>query len=94
MSGSDAQELRARIEKISTEIDLQKEVLKNLEREKTLAQRQLNNVLDPIALLPLEISSEIFLQSLPIFPQHGAVHPPGMLFLNVCNSWADIALST
>ncbi|KAJ6558245.1 hypothetical protein B0H19DRAFT_850581, partial [Mycena capillaripes] len=44
--------------------------------------------------LPLEISSEIFLQCLPPFPAHGVVHPSGMLFLNVCNFWSDIALST
>ncbi|KAJ6558246.1 hypothetical protein B0H19DRAFT_1070780 [Mycena capillaripes] len=89
-----AQELRARIETLSTEIDLQKEALKNLEREKSLAQRQLNNVLDPIARLPLEISSEIFLRCLPAFPEHGAVHVLGKLFLNICNTWTDIALST
>ncbi|KAJ6558206.1 hypothetical protein B0H19DRAFT_1150372 [Mycena capillaripes] len=91
MSG--AQELRARIEKLSFEIDLQKEVLTKLEREKSLAQRQLNTVLDPMARLPLEISSEIFLQSLPAFPEHGIVQLP-MLFLKVCNFWTDIALST
>ncbi|KAJ6558197.1 hypothetical protein B0H19DRAFT_1235138 [Mycena capillaripes] len=93
MSGSGAQELRARIEKLNTEIDLQKEVLKNLEREKSFTQRQLNTVLDPMTRLPLEISSEIFLQSLPAFPEHGTVQL-AMLFLNVCNSWTDIALST
>ncbi|KAJ6531280.1 hypothetical protein B0H19DRAFT_1191047 [Mycena capillaripes] len=74
-------------------MDLQKEVLKKLECEKSLAQRQLNTVLDPMARLPLEISSEIFLQCLPPFPEYGSVQVP-MLFLNVCNSWTDIALST
>ncbi|KAJ7640358.1 hypothetical protein DFH06DRAFT_1301955 [Mycena polygramma] len=50
------EELRANIAKLSTEIDLQKQLLKNLERDKNVMQRQLNAVLDPVARLPLEIS--------------------------------------
>ncbi|KAJ6510560.1 hypothetical protein C8R45DRAFT_964505 [Mycena sanguinolenta] len=46
-----------------------------------------------MARLPLEISSEIFLQSIPPFPKHGAHRVP-MLLLNVCNAWTEIALST
>ncbi|KAJ6516806.1 hypothetical protein C8R47DRAFT_1088397 [Mycena vitilis] len=84
--------LQARITTLSTKIDVQKNVLRSLEKEKSLAQRQLNSVLDPVARLPLEISSEIFLQSLPPFPKAGAEHVP-MLLLNVCHAWTDIALS-
>ncbi|KAF7328775.1 F-box domain-containing protein [Mycena venus] len=87
------QELRARIQKLSSEIELQKKLLNKLERDKCLVQRQLNAVLDPVARLPLEISSEIFLQSLAPIAQPGARHLP-MLLLNVCHAWADIALST
>ncbi|KAJ6516810.1 hypothetical protein C8R47DRAFT_405371 [Mycena vitilis] len=86
------EELQARITTLSTKIDVQKNVLRSLEKEKSLAQRQLNSVLDPVARLPLEISSEIFLQSLPPFPKAGAEHVP-MLLLNVCHAWTDIALS-
>ncbi|KAJ7640368.1 hypothetical protein DFH06DRAFT_1052796 [Mycena polygramma] len=86
------EELQTRIAMLLTEIDVQKNVLKNLEREKSLAQRQLNSALDPVARLPLEVSSEIFLQSLPPFPKTGAEHVP-ILFLNVCHAWTDIALS-
>jgi hypothetical protein len=88
-------ELQARIAKLSTYIDLQKEVLKHLEREKRLVQRRLNAVLDPVARLPLEISSEIFLCSLPRapLPEPGDRHGP-MQLLNICNAWTDIALST
>ncbi|KAF7361385.1 hypothetical protein MSAN_01171300 [Mycena sanguinolenta] len=46
-----------------------------------------------MARLPLEISSEIFLQSLPFFPEPG-VHRVPMLFLAICNAWAQIVLST
>ncbi|KAF7361532.1 F-box domain-containing protein [Mycena sanguinolenta] len=90
------QDLRARIIQLETEIDIHPEALKKLQHEKLLVQHQLNTILDPIALLPLEISSEIFHQSLlprcpP--PQPKASHSP-MLLLNVCKTWTDIALST
>ncbi|KAJ7242394.1 hypothetical protein B0H12DRAFT_1326074 [Mycena haematopus] len=91
-------ELRARIMELdSTEIDLQKEprVFRKLEHDKSLVQRQLDAVLDPIARLPVEISSEIFLQSLSgsPFSHPGATHVPTLL-LNICSTWSAIALST
>ncbi|KAJ7854280.1 hypothetical protein B0H14DRAFT_2444071, partial [Mycena olivaceomarginata] len=87
------QDLRARIAKLDTEIDLQRELLKRLERDRSLTKRQLNSVLDPFARLPLEISSDIFLRSLPLFPKPGDPDVP-ILQLNICNAWTDIALST
>ncbi|KAJ7680714.1 hypothetical protein DFH06DRAFT_427415 [Mycena polygramma] len=87
------QDLRARIVKLSTDIETHKTLLKQLEREKCLVQRRLNAALDPVARLPLEISSEIFLHCLPALPDPSARHAP-MLLVNVCNAWADIAIST
>ncbi|KAJ7752414.1 hypothetical protein DFH07DRAFT_521028 [Mycena maculata] len=87
------QELEARLEKISADIDLQRELLKKLEHSKILVQRQLNAVRDPVARLPLEISSEIFVHSLSPRPEFGSQNIP-MLLLNVCNAWANIVLST
>ncbi|KAJ7266364.1 hypothetical protein B0H12DRAFT_1230153 [Mycena haematopus] len=81
-----AQELRARIMEIDN-------LIKKLERDKSLLQRQLNTVLDPIASLPLEICSEIFLQSLSPFHEPTADRAPTLL-LNICNTWSAIALST
>ncbi|KAJ7457929.1 hypothetical protein B0H11DRAFT_202993 [Mycena galericulata] len=86
-------ELQARIEKISTDIERQKEVLHDLERSKSLAQRQLNAIRDSVARLPLEISTEIFIQCLPLLPEPGAHNIP-MLLLNICNTWTGLALST
>ncbi|KAF7361441.1 hypothetical protein MSAN_01177200 [Mycena sanguinolenta] len=88
-------ELRARIAKLDTEIDIQRELLKKLERDKSLIQRQLNKLIDPVARLPLEISSEIFLQCMWPFPDiyYGAHNVP-MLLLNISHAWTDIALST
>ncbi|KAJ7682405.1 hypothetical protein DFH06DRAFT_1160988 [Mycena polygramma] len=87
-------DLRARIAAISTQISVQKEVLKELERDKSLVQRQLNAALDPVARLPLEISSEIFLQTLPSIPDRPGLYAAPMLLLNVCHAWSRIALST
>ncbi|KAJ7757773.1 hypothetical protein DFH07DRAFT_459105 [Mycena maculata] len=86
------EELRTAIENICIDIERQKEVLKTLETSKSRLQSQLNAVLDPVERLPLEISSEIFVQCLPPLPEPGAHHLP-ILLLNVCNSWSRIALS-
>ncbi|KAJ7302093.1 hypothetical protein DFH08DRAFT_906039 [Mycena albidolilacea] len=99
-----AQQLRTRIEELSSEIALQKRLLKKLQQDKSVALGQLNAVMDPVARLPLEISSEIFLQCLvpnctptqgdpSPRPMAGARHLP-MLLLNVSNAWRFIAIST
>ncbi|KAJ7653388.1 hypothetical protein B0H17DRAFT_1147160 [Mycena rosella] len=54
-------ELEARIDKISADIVRQKEVLQNLQRRESVAQRDLDAIRDPVARLPLEISFEIFI---------------------------------
>ncbi|KAJ6483846.1 hypothetical protein C8R47DRAFT_936623, partial [Mycena vitilis] len=82
------------IAKLSTEIDIQKELLKRLEHDKSLVQRDLNAVVDPVARLPPEISSEIFLQSLPSLPEPTARDHSPVLLLIICSIWTDIALST
>ncbi|KAJ7666663.1 hypothetical protein DFH06DRAFT_1294898 [Mycena polygramma] len=88
--------LQARIEQLSAEIEQQKEVLKQLELSRIDAQRQLNGMRDPMARLPLELSSEIFLQCLPL--EQYSRKPDGgtapVLLMNVCNAWTAIALST
>ncbi|KAF7375501.1 hypothetical protein MSAN_00438100 [Mycena sanguinolenta] len=86
------EELRARIAAIDHEIELQKKLLERLEQDRVRALRQLNTALDPVARLPLEISSEIFLQSLATSPS-GARGVPTVL-LGIFNAWTDIALAT
>jgi hypothetical protein len=87
------QELHEHILKLSTKINLKQEIVRKLERDKSLLQQQLNTILDPVARLPLKISSEIFLQSLPAVAELRGSHAP-MLLLNICNTWTNIALST
>ncbi|KAJ7457979.1 hypothetical protein B0H11DRAFT_203996 [Mycena galericulata] len=89
-----AEALETRLAKISADIELQKAVLKNLEHSKILVRRQLNSVRDPVARLPLEISSEIFIQCLPPLPLPPGPHQIPMILLNICSAWTDIALST
>ncbi|KAJ6520455.1 hypothetical protein C8R45DRAFT_955217 [Mycena sanguinolenta] len=91
-----SQTLRACISEI--EIELQKQppetLLKKLQHDKSHAQRQLNEMSDPIARLPVEISSEIFLQTTTVpFPDTVADRAP-ILLLRVCNTWTAIAVST
>ncbi|KAJ6510659.1 hypothetical protein C8R45DRAFT_1068621 [Mycena sanguinolenta] len=78
------EELHAHIVRLDTEIDLQKELLKKLEHDRSLVQRQLNAALDPVARLPVEISSEIFL--------YGT--QPAAVLMNICHAWSEIALAT
>ncbi|KAJ7813654.1 hypothetical protein B0H13DRAFT_1925306 [Mycena leptocephala] len=87
------EEIQARITQLSVDIEVQKELLRQLENSKSAAQRQLNAIRDPVARLPFEISSEIFLQCLSFQPAPGARSAP-MLLLSVCNAWTHIALST
>ncbi|KAJ7641691.1 hypothetical protein FB45DRAFT_1022430 [Roridomyces roridus] len=84
--------LQAQIDQVSADIERQKDLLKKLERSKSSLQRQLNDLRDPIARLPLEISSDIFIRCLPPYPEPGADLP--RLLLKICNAWTDIALST
>ncbi|KAJ6561786.1 hypothetical protein B0H19DRAFT_1142621 [Mycena capillaripes] len=55
-------------------------------------RRQLNAARGPVAALPLELSSKIFIHSLPLHPALGSSHIP-MLLTNVCTAWFDIAQS-
>ncbi|KAJ6515121.1 hypothetical protein C8R47DRAFT_503998 [Mycena vitilis] len=86
-------ELQTRIEKFSADIELQKDVLKQLEINKSATQRQLNAIRDPVVRLPVEITSNIFLECLPEHRIPNSRAAP-MLLLNVCNAWTDIALAT
>ncbi|KAF8212121.1 hypothetical protein K438DRAFT_1805997 [Mycena galopus ATCC 62051] len=88
-----AMQLEARIVQLDAEIEAQQEVLQRLENSKCATQRQLNNIRDPVARLPLEISSEIFLQCRPSSPTPDA-HTAPMLLLRICSTWTDIALAT
>ncbi|KAK7000356.1 hypothetical protein R3P38DRAFT_3058084 [Favolaschia claudopus] len=93
------QELRQQIDDLSSMIEAQRLVLSGLMNQRCQVQRQLNSVLDPMALLPLELQSKIFLHCL-YHAGEGRIegtpdpHLAPMLLLRVCQLWRDIALST
>ncbi|KAJ6510651.1 hypothetical protein C8R45DRAFT_1161391 [Mycena sanguinolenta] len=88
------QELRPRVEELSSD---QTGLHKAQEHDNSDDEPKLDDTTDPVARLPYEISSEIFLQCLPSVhdrePEAGADHIP-MLLLNICSAWTAVALST
>ncbi|KAJ7604985.1 hypothetical protein FB45DRAFT_716892, partial [Roridomyces roridus] len=83
-------DLRARIDELSEGIERQKQVLEDLEHQRSVARCQLTALGDPMAGLPLEVSSDIFAKSLSWV---GDVRTSSKL-LRVCHTWNDIALAT
>ncbi|KAJ6544684.1 hypothetical protein DFH09DRAFT_1088549, partial [Mycena vulgaris] len=86
--------LCVRLEELDAAIETQQQVLKTLESNRTAVRRQLNGLRDPVARLPLEISSEIFIDCLPNPPDHPNPTTAPLLLLNICSSWTNVALST
>ncbi|KAJ7643817.1 hypothetical protein FB45DRAFT_282416 [Roridomyces roridus] len=85
-----ANELRGLIEDLSKVVALQREILEELEHQLRSAKSDLNTLVDPVAQLPLELSSEIFMQCLSTTADMQAA----ALLPCVCRSWSDIALAT
>ncbi|KAJ7490714.1 hypothetical protein FB451DRAFT_1552340 [Mycena latifolia] len=87
--------LNARIEELSLVITRQKNILRDLEQQRSDVQSDLNNILDPMAKLPLEILSDILMRCLSNEPLPSPdPNTPPMLFMSVCRSWNKIAIST
>ncbi|KAK7000363.1 hypothetical protein R3P38DRAFT_3058108 [Favolaschia claudopus] len=87
-------QLREQIDELSEAIEAQKLVLQSLIQKRSEAQTQLNSFLDPMARLPVEIQSEIFLLCVekPNFDDpHPHTQSTPILLLHVCRLWRDIA---
>jgi hypothetical protein len=87
-------ELQQRIDDLSADIIWAKQLLKDLENDKRAVQRQLNSASDLIARLPLEISSEIFMECLDVPCPSSGAHCAPLFLMNICRNWTDIALAT
>ncbi|KAK7048964.1 hypothetical protein R3P38DRAFT_2872275 [Favolaschia claudopus] len=87
-------QLQAHIDDLSSAIEAQKQILRGLEEQQSQARRRLNSVLDPIAHLPLELQSEIFMHCTFATPTASARSEAPVLFLHICHLWRDVALST
>ncbi|KAJ6590720.1 hypothetical protein DFH09DRAFT_1026877 [Mycena vulgaris] len=90
---SDAAALRTRLEDLASAISHHMEIIRDLEKTRSAVQRDLNAILDPMARLPFEISSDIFTRCLPAIPRADPLTAP-MILLKVCHSWSNIALAT
>ncbi|KAK7022363.1 F-box domain-containing protein [Favolaschia claudopus] len=88
-------QLQEHIDELSSSIVAQEAVLLNLRTQRSDARRKLNCFLDPMARLPLEIQSHIFLSvDLDSEPPRPDPNAPPMVFTNVCRLWRDIAVAT
>ncbi|KAJ6487223.1 hypothetical protein C8R47DRAFT_518379 [Mycena vitilis] len=85
--------LRARIDELSSDIKHHEEILQNLRKLKSDAQRELNAMLDPMARLPLEIFSEILALCVPTLPRPSRAAAP-LTSLRVSRAWKTAALSS
>ncbi|KAJ6478607.1 hypothetical protein C8R47DRAFT_638860 [Mycena vitilis] len=87
---------RARIADIDLEILELEASVNALKKEKTTVQRRLDAYTYPVLTLPNEITSEIFVHFLPVYPK--APPPIGPLsphlLCQICQKWRDIALAT
>ncbi|KAJ6515267.1 hypothetical protein C8R45DRAFT_955877 [Mycena sanguinolenta] len=94
-------DLRARLVEVGASIDQLKSRLEELEDIRLSVQRQLDSVVYPVLTLPNEITSHIFLESLPPLPEFDKQSKNGptsleapLLFLQICGAWRRIAMST
>ncbi|KAJ7659307.1 hypothetical protein DFH06DRAFT_1472681, partial [Mycena polygramma] len=86
----------ARISAIQAEISHLRDSIRALRAERKLVEQRLNSYRYPILTLPNELTSEIFIHSLPTYPCCPPLTgkgSPSMLTL-ICRKWRDIALST
>ncbi|KAK7022427.1 hypothetical protein R3P38DRAFT_3357395 [Favolaschia claudopus] len=83
---------RDRVEQLVARLEARKLAVRDAEVTVAAARRTLNSLVDPMARLPLELQSGIFLLT-------GTDHKPNpdalpLNFLFVCHLWHDIAVST
>ncbi|KAJ7607940.1 hypothetical protein FB45DRAFT_1011155 [Roridomyces roridus] len=83
-------QLRQRIDSLSEDIIRRQDVLRDLENKRSAARSELNSILDPMSRMPLEISSEILLQSISETPTLEELS----VFTRVSHSWRAAALGT
>ncbi|KAJ7175238.1 hypothetical protein C8R43DRAFT_872969, partial [Mycena crocata] len=88
-------EKRVALAKVKSKIDRYRMVLYALETEQRVLESSLDILVYPVLTLPVEITSQIFLECL---PQNGRVRPSPhaapLLLAQICHHWRNIALST
>ncbi|KAK7000353.1 hypothetical protein R3P38DRAFT_3058070 [Favolaschia claudopus] len=82
------------IDELSNTIKIQHRVLLDLKEQRRNTRRKLNNFRDPMARLPLEIQSQIFLEAEGNTYDLPRLSEAPMNFLMICQLWRAIALAT
>ncbi|KAJ7458736.1 hypothetical protein B0H11DRAFT_2060813 [Mycena galericulata] len=87
---------RARISNLNSEIDSLQRSIDSLRIERDKCHKELATFKYPVLSLPNEITSEIFTQFLPSYPERlnlfGSLSPSFLCC--ICRQWRDVALST
>ncbi|KAK7000459.1 hypothetical protein R3P38DRAFT_3058457, partial [Favolaschia claudopus] len=95
-----AAELRDHINELASAIEAQSVILRGLVTQHKEGQRKLNSLVDPLARLPLELQSEIFMLCLTTaaYPEdrysNRDTRQAPNVFLGVSQLWRDVALAT
>ncbi|KAK7022366.1 hypothetical protein R3P38DRAFT_2960715 [Favolaschia claudopus] len=90
-------QLQEHIDVLSSAIEAQEQILRDLRHRRTDAYQGLNSLVDPMARLPLELQSDIFLRCFPdsaTSMTEPIPSAPPMVFMAVSRMWRDIALAT
>ncbi|KAK7048971.1 hypothetical protein R3P38DRAFT_3257527 [Favolaschia claudopus] len=88
-------QLQEHIDALSSAIEAHERAVRDLRKRRSEARHTLNRFLDPMARLPLEIQSHIFLSvDLDSEPPKPDPNAPPMVLTNVCRLWRNIALAT
>ncbi|KAJ7176313.1 hypothetical protein C8R43DRAFT_557069 [Mycena crocata] len=87
---------RALIADIAAQIIGLQRTISALRIEQDLAQKRLDSYIYPVLTLPNEITSEIFVHFLPIYPLYAPLKGPlsPTLLTHICRQWRDIAHAT
>ncbi|KAJ7887382.1 hypothetical protein B0H13DRAFT_892533 [Mycena leptocephala] len=87
---------RARVAALAAQIEHLERSLSALRTEKALAEKRIDAYKYPVLTLPNEITSEIFVHFLPVYPRFppltGILSPT--LLTQICRRWREIALGT
>ncbi|KAJ7223922.1 hypothetical protein C8J57DRAFT_1390956 [Mycena rebaudengoi] len=90
-------DLRVQLAEVDGLITQHRLLLEELEERRTSIRLQLDRVLYPVLTLPLDITSEIFIQCLPEPPALDNAHIDArqapLILLHICKEWRRIALS-
>ncbi|KAK7000404.1 hypothetical protein R3P38DRAFT_1846522 [Favolaschia claudopus] len=87
--------LQKRIDKLSAAIEAQEQLLQRLIARRSEVQRELNYFSDPMARLPFELQSDIFMRCcIESYASTPGLDAPHLVLTAVSQLWRDVALAT